>query len=426
MAADQDPNVVRFRDHPVHSKMAQTREALMRAVDIASDGANAAIVHRINRGFDNAQRRLDTADQALSSNQTLKEIMRAAAEVQQHLTSYLNENQNPAHLANVSNSLDTTLLPAASRLPQVETARDVSAIFEAVEAGRASAAKVLEEQRAQFTGLIDTLTAQLNATTASAETVQREHVRIQEAQARQDERITASIARIDQLVGEFNNRAAGAERERDARAAEAIEVLRKEIAKRQEDSARELQQLREAFDLETRGILTALKHDKDEARGLVQAIGEFGVSSPFGNTAASDRRAALLLRILAAAFFTGMVATVVAVTVWSFKHGAAQIEDMIFRFMTALIFAIPAYYFAREASKFQGEADRNRRLQLELASLGPYLENITDPAKKAAVREKLIERYFVGPSSLVEPDKAYASMNVNALIDVLKEAVKKK
>lgn len=176
-----------------------------------------------------------------------------------------------------------------------------------------------------------------------------------------------------------------------------MEALRKGIAKRQEDSGREIQKLREDFERETREVLSALKHDKEEARNLLQTIGEIGVSSPFGNTAHGDRRAALVLRTLAGAFFTGMVATVAAVTIWSFTNGAVQIDDMIFRFMTALIFAIPAYYFASEASKFRGEADRNRRLQLELASLGPYLENISDPAKRAAVREKLIGKVLRRP-----------------------------
>jgi hypothetical protein len=427
MAEDQDPNLARFRDHPVHDHIGSAHDTLIKVMDVdaAREGPNSTIVHRLARGFEKAQRLLATADQALTGTALLKEILGAASSFNQHLTNWLNEHNNAAHLTAASSILEANLLPAASRLPQVDTPQDVSALFAAVEAGRSNAAKVIEEQRAQFTSLIDALTAQLKAATAEAEAVKREHSRIQEAQAKQDDRINASIARIDQLVGEFNKRAADAERDRDARAAEAIEELRKDIAKRQEDSAREIQEVREAFDRETRTILEALKRDKDEARNLVQAIGEFGVSSPFGNTAAGDRRAALVLRVLAGAFFTGMVGTVVWVTIWSFTHGPVDIDDMIFRFMTALIFAVPAYYFAREASKFQGEADRNRRLQLELASLGPYLENLNEPAKRAAVREKLIERYFVGPG-VIEPDKAYSALDVNALVDVLKEAIKKK
>jgi hypothetical protein len=425
--AAEDPNLVRFREHALHAHMAQLRETLLRAMDVTQDDTASAILARLARGIENAERRLATADQALTSNQALKEMQRAAAEVNQHLTTWLNEQGNQAHLANAGTSLETSLLPAAYRLPQIETPADVAALFEAVEVARANAAKVLDDQRTQFTTLIESLASQLKAASANAEAVERDHARIKEAQANQDERITASVKRIDELVAEFNNRAAGAERDRDKRAAEAIDALRVEIAKRQEDSGREIQQLRENFERDTRQVLEALRRDKEEARNLLQAIGEIGVSSPFGNTAHGDRRAALLLRTLAGVFFTGMVTTVVAVTIWSFTNGPAQIDDMIFRFMTALIFAIPAYYFAREASKFQGEADRNRRLQLELASLGPYLENISDPSKRAAVREKLIERYFLGPNgSTSEPDKTYASMDVNALIEVLKEAVKRK
>lgn len=121
--------------------------------------------------------------------------MRGAAEVIQHLTLWLTEPGNQGHLANASNSLDTNVLPPAYRVPQVETPRDVAALFEAVEAARASAAKVLDEQRAQFSTLIESLSSQLKAAIAEAQAVQRDHARIQEAQAKQDERINASVKR---------------------------------------------------------------------------------------------------------------------------------------------------------------------------------------------------------------------------------------
>jgi hypothetical protein len=69
------------------------------------------------------------------------------------------------------------------------------------------------------------------------------------------------------------------------------------------------------------------------------------------------QKVALWLRILAGVFFTGMVVTVVVAAFQLVQRGMVW-EYMLFRFLTAIIFVVPAYYFAREASKFQKEAVR--------------------------------------------------------------------
>ena len=61
--------------------------------------------------------------------------------------------------------------------------------------------------------------------------------------------------------------------------------------------------------------------------------------------------------------------------------------------MYALAITAPAWYTARESARHRTNADRARQTELELASLGPFIELMPDD-KKNQIREELTKRYF--------------------------------
>ena len=69
------------------------------------------------------------------------------------------------------------------------------------------------------------------------------------------------------------------------------------------------------------------------------------------------------------------------------------LETTGIRFAAALLFALPATYLARESTRHREEATRSRRIELELTSLGPFIEPL-DADIKAELRKTLVDTYF--------------------------------
>lgn len=405
-----DPYVQRFQQHPLHAAFQAIRDAIAPVLAEPASWASDAIPHiqRLNHGVEKAQRLLGAVDVTLVGLQALDEARNGANALLQQFNQF-KANKNVAHLTNANNNLDTAVLPPIMRMPRLETPADVSAVFKAVELEREralSALKSLEESRVQVRQTIDGLLASESG--------------FRDAIGKLDERLTSLVQQSDKVVSQFNERAAAAERDRDAKFAGELEVLRKSVAGQLTDSQEKFGAQQTELKASAAMVVKEMEGFKSQAAALLQVIGEIGVTSPYDKTARLDRRAAAWLRVIAGLFFSGMVTTVVLTAVHLVTNGLA-IGYMIFRFMTALIFAIPGYYFAREAGKFQHEADRNRRLQLELASVGPFIESL-DPPKKAVLREELARRYFSGVP--VATDQATRTIDMDRILDIIKEAVK--
>lgn len=116
----------------------------------------------------------------------------------------------------------------------------------------------------------------------------------------------------------------------------------------------------------------------------------------------------------------------VAVVVWIVADVATLGWDVaVFRIVTALILGIPAWYCAGESSKHRKVEQRNRRLELELASLMPFLESLTPEARKKVI-ETLSAKYFGQEHSDIRPDQVVVpgSELLKTITDIARKAVK--
>ncbi|WP_411728460.1 hypothetical protein [Methyloglobulus sp.] len=110
-------------------------------------------------------------------------------------------------------------------------------------------------------------------------------------------------------------------------------------------------------------------------------------------------------------------------TLWKFWDDPSTPENAwsaIIRLLYAIAITTPAWYAAKESARHRTNADRARQTELELASLGPFIE-LMQPEKKEAIREDLIKNYFgkgVTPHEVNEPVK------IKDLKDLLLEAIK--
>jgi hypothetical protein len=73
------------------------------------------------------------------------------------------------------------------------------------------------------------------------------------------------------------------------------------------------------------------------------------------------------------------------------------------RILAAAVLTYPAVYAARESSRHRNLETQNRNLELELASIGPFIELLPED-KKQSIKEGLVNKYF-GKSTHLEGDK---------------------
>ena len=86
-------------------------------------------------------------------------------------------------------------------------------------------------------------------------------------------------------------------------------------------------------------------------------------------------------------------------TFFKFYHEPVNTDNtlaILVRLLYALAIAAPAFYTARESARHRTNADRARQTELELASLGPFIELMNEQDKEE-IRKSLIPTYFGRP-----------------------------
>ncbi|MDD4357905.1 MAG: hypothetical protein PHN98_11725, partial [Smithellaceae bacterium] len=166
---------------------------------------------------------------------------------------------------------------------------------------------------------------------------------------------------------EVNNLRAKIEAERE----EYAQLRKKEFAKMHEDFERDI----ESIVATSEGIYQELNRKNIKADSIIGTLSEKAIVSEFGAIAESERRVGHNLRI--AAFVLMGVTILIAVVmfiVYSCSNAQYGISGLVLRTLTLLVLLVPAWYCASESGKHFTISHRNKRFQLELAALRPYLK----------------------------------------------------
>lgn len=117
-----------------------------------------------------------------------------------------------------------------------------------------------------------------------------------------------------------------------------------------------------------------------------------GVTGNYQNIANSHKSNADFWRIMAIIFMTVFSGLLVWTIIDLSSAGFDWVKSTI-RLVAAAALSYPATYAARESSKHRKLETQNRNAELELASINPFIENLSDD-KKQIIKEKLAEKYF--------------------------------
>lgn len=170
------------------------------------------------------------------------------------------------------------------------------------------------------------------------------------------------------------------------------------------------------FDNDSVELINKLNAKLAEANKIVNIVGNVGVTGNYQNIANQHKTSANFFRWVALSFMVVMS----ILLIWSIidlSKGEFDIYKSLIRILAAALLTYPAIYASRESNKHRILETQNRNLELELASIGPFIELLPED-KKQAIKEDLVKKYFGNQISTTDPKDE--DISINGLEKILK------
>ena len=340
----------------------------------------------------------------LESTPSLLISLHGLNQIQNNFQHCLNEvsnfvaNNNPTHLVNAASHIDTSVTPIFltffPRNPDINT-NLVNGIVSQIRESSARTIDSLNSQKNALQAEVEQLRTEISNERNSAQ-------ELNETLNKQKNEALAVNARLQQEFAE-------AETRRNATFNEKIAEI---------NSAAE--QAREDLSTSAKFSLDALAKNEQDAKRIVQVVGNIGTTANFQKIAKDEADQANLWRWITVGLFAlGIIVAII--TFFKFLNAEPTPEHAwtaAIRLLYAIAVTAPAWYAAKESARHRTNSDTAKRTELELASLGPFIELMPDD-KQISIREALVQKYF---GNGVKPHEIEHAGN--ELRDLFLEAIK--
>lgn len=325
-------------------------------------------------------------------------------QIQSHVQNAVNEinafigNKNFGHLSNASNAIDNGAMAFFwAFLEAPKTGKETPKIIDGLRESSQQTIALLQKAKDELINQMAALKSELDAHSSKVSEL-TETIAIQKAEALS---VTAQVQK------EFS--------EQEQKRSEIFS----NISSTMKDS---FQTFRNTSSQEAGDLISELENKKEEAAKIVQVVGNIGVTGNYQKIAQEESTQANLWRWITVGLFA--VGIAVAITTFlKFLENEPTAENTfsaLVRLFYAFAVVAPAWYAAKESAKHRKNSDRARQTELELASLGPFIELMPDE-KKIGIREELARRYFGKDSTASElPAKDRPDELKEFMLEVLK------
>lgn len=169
-------------------------------------------------------------------------------------------------------------------------------------------------------------------------------------------------------------------------------------------------------------LIEKIEKNRNDGADLLKALGDDGVTGNYRIIAASESKQANVMRNITFGVF-GLGIFIALCTLWKFLETPFTSDNAwsaLIRLLYAIAITTPAWYAAKESARHRSNADRARQTELELASLGPFIE-LMPADKKTLIREELIKTYF---GNKIDKHEVAAPIQTKDLTDLATTAIK--
>ena len=400
-------NPSEYASHPLRSLLDRLTELAkseeLTDPDLLTTEANASALEATFAIVSAVRSMLDRSPALLVSGHGLTQLQNAFQSIFNELSSY-QSNKNQGHIQNAKAQIEQSVMPQLWALGPTSQAGDSGQLVEVVNQATQAARDAVQQLVTQRDALVvrqTALTQQVLESQARLES-------LTESVAKQKAEAASAVAVVQQMYAEK-------EAERVAAFATMLQELRTDFAKLQADSEKTQSER-----------LDSLRTSQEQAAQIVQVVGNTGITGNYQKIANAEGKQANVWRWMTIAFFGAGIA-VAGATFWKFWHEPFSPEtawSVLIRLMYAIAITAPAWYTAKESARHRSSADRARQTELELASLGPFIELMPDE-KKHQIREELTKRYFgnQAPEHTAEPPISIQKLG-DVAIELMKAAKK--
>lgn len=330
----------------------------------------------------------------------------ALAQLNKHVQAALNElnafvaNKNTGHITNAVAQFEQNVLPFLwGFAPVLRSAEsdDLPQIIEGLGRSASETVRQLAQER-------EKIAARLQEAETLATDLKARLETMADSAARERAEAAAAVAKLEQAF-------ASKETERAAAFDAALNKVRTDYS---------------ALEQSTKGeaavLLSGLEELRSNAAKIVQVVGNIGVTGNYQRIANDEASKADFWRWATVLFFAGGV-TLAGATFYRFWGEPITTESLwaiAVRLLYAIAITAPAWYTARESARHRTNSDRARQTELELASLGPFIE-LLPPEKKITIREEMTKLYF---GREVDAHTARAPLDAEVVKDIAIELAK--
>ncbi len=394
-----------LNNHALFTTLSYLSERLKDEALISDDINIIVLVDKINQLVVYCDLSLRNAVPELVNVATLNNANSQMTNVRNELNSYIS-NKDIAHLNNAVSHVDATMAQLISLpIPRPHLAEET-----------------YSESLSKFKYLIENSFQEIKDAKDQLDTAISEVSGKSESQSESISALTEEIqqhqANIEAQLTQFNERfdlfEASANIQLDNNIEESSGKISSALTGYKEIFSQQLEAQKDSGS----SIIEALEQNKQQASDLVQVIGNIGITGNYQKIANQEKTSADKWRNIALFLMIGMV-LVIAVTIGISSANGFDWKLALFRIGAALVLAIPATYAAKESSKHRVLENINRKAELELASLDPFLEKLPE-STRFKVKEELTGKFF-GSSAIGSEDEE--SVTHSALLDLLKAAI---
>lgn len=179
----------------------------------------------------------------------------------------------------------------------------------------------------------------------------------------------------------------------------------------------EVELLKESIDSSTDDLVKKLEEKLEEAKKIVGVVSDKAVTGNYQNVANSNKQSADKFRFIAIGLMI-VLSGLLIYTIWDISGANYDWTKSLIRILAAAALSYPATYAARESSKHRKLEVLNRKAELELAAINPFIELLPE-AKKQEIKEKMVEKYF-GNNGIELDDKGDENVSVNSIERIIK------
>lgn len=371
MATEQE-----VKDHPIWSAIEQvaTIKGEAALVDTALDPQAFGLVHQVFEFVTFAEVRIQRCPAALLSRQALTQLHKSIVGSTNEIRNFVN-NKNIGHLTNAYNNIEQQGIPALALVPIL---------------GGEEVGKIADDFGSQVQGILKSALDERDRLRKEREDLAAAVAELTGQVKQLSETVIKQSTDAQNVVQTVQTQYAAKEQKFDQEFKAASEVKAQEhaglVAKLQADTKNSNEELeRRAIE-----VIRVMETDRDHAKDILKIIGNIGVTGNYQKTAESEAKMANTWRWVTVGFF----AISIGVGVWAlFKSHDVDLRLTIARILFAFLVLGTTVYTGRESARHRTTADRAKRVELELASLGPFMESL-EPEKQSELRAKLTELYF--------------------------------